>query len=127
MPVIVWRGGETPSRGRAGQAEQAGVPSPAAGAVKKSSMARELWRSVLSGTGERWSISTDSGRISRQSPLNDEDTGAVSGRRNDPLRTSIPENMHTRTKTQSGGSLNTKNRQQQARCCPATALSVRGC
>jgi hypothetical protein len=45
------------------------------------------------------SISTDSGRIrsatggSRQSLLDDEDTGAFSGR-NDPLRTSIPENIH---------------------------------
>jgi hypothetical protein len=75
------------------------------------------------GTGERWSISTDGGRIrsatggSRQSPLNDEDTGAFSSR-NDPLRTSIPENMHMveASKTQSGCSLNTKHRHQQARC-----------
>ncbi len=47
-----------------GQAKLSKLASPATGGVKKSSMAR------------------------------DEDTGAFSGRRNDPLRTSIPENMH---------------------------------
>ncbi len=40
-----------------GQAKLSKLASPAAGGVKKSSMARELWRSRLSGTGERWSIS----------------------------------------------------------------------
>ncbi len=91
--------GEVRHQVEEGQSKLSKLASPAACWVKKSSMARELWRSRLLGTGEGLSISTDGGRIrsaaggSRQSPLDDEDTGAFSGR-NDPLRISFPENMH---------------------------------